>query len=348
MGALNFDTVYSSDFGEVSEFPAGQVLFKEGDPGGSLYFIKTGVVEIFQLRGQREIALAEVSDGEVIGTLSFLNKENRLATARTKSFVQAVVIDSSKVDQNIKDIPLWLKTVIKDFTLRIKNINSKYCELQMQLNSYRSKDLNQAKLAAQFSNALNYYAETINKKKYINLNECLAKIALILDCNLKDLRFVLDCFENAGIFKRVIDAPPIFNSDALDSIQLFADLINATTKFGKDYTNERTINAIYGICNVVKYLKLDKQETAVLNIDDLNGKYNHLVGMTITTSLAQNITSIPNIRARLKDSYSKIEFMPRFFSSFLSCCVAKNLLTESANKSNSRPMPGSGIRLPTV
>jgi CRP-like cAMP-binding protein len=40
-------------------FPAGAVIFHEGDPGGDIYIIMSGEVKVYQARGGREIILAQ-------------------------------------------------------------------------------------------------------------------------------------------------------------------------------------------------------------------------------------------------------------------------------------------------
>ena len=70
---------------ENVKFTKDTVMFNEGDPGGDLYFITKGLVEIYQIRDGEEIHLTQIGPGEVIGSLTFLTEEERFACARART-----------------------------------------------------------------------------------------------------------------------------------------------------------------------------------------------------------------------------------------------------------------------
>jgi CRP-like cAMP-binding protein len=63
------------------DFPAGAVLFEEGDPGSRMYVIQTGEVRILKRVGPREITLARLGPGEAFGEMALLESQPRSATA---------------------------------------------------------------------------------------------------------------------------------------------------------------------------------------------------------------------------------------------------------------------------
>jgi len=67
---------------DVRQLAAGDTLFKVGEPGESLYVVRSGEVELFirDTAGQR-IPLAMVGTGEVFGELALLDHSPRTATA---------------------------------------------------------------------------------------------------------------------------------------------------------------------------------------------------------------------------------------------------------------------------
>jgi uncharacterized membrane protein len=67
---------------DVRRLAAGDTLFKVGEPGESLYVVRSGEVELFirDTAGQR-IPLAIVGTGEVFGELALLDHSPRTATA---------------------------------------------------------------------------------------------------------------------------------------------------------------------------------------------------------------------------------------------------------------------------
>ena len=84
---------------QETSFGIGQVLFKQGEKGGDLYFIKTGQIELTVRSEAGETAVVAVlGERSVIGTMSFLEGEPRSATAKCLSEVKAVVIFKSPPD----------------------------------------------------------------------------------------------------------------------------------------------------------------------------------------------------------------------------------------------------------
>jgi CRP/FNR family transcriptional regulator, cyclic AMP receptor protein len=76
------DRVRLAEFIDVAQLTAGETLFRAGEPGESLYVVRSGEVELFirDTAGQK-IALAIAGAGEVFGELALLDRGPRTATA---------------------------------------------------------------------------------------------------------------------------------------------------------------------------------------------------------------------------------------------------------------------------
>src|SRR5215470_9107558 len=77
----NERAVLADQLDEV-KIPAGQHLWEYGDPGGTMYIIRSGSVELFTRddTGER-IVLESVGPGEVFGEISLLDGGSRTASA---------------------------------------------------------------------------------------------------------------------------------------------------------------------------------------------------------------------------------------------------------------------------
>lgn len=76
---------------DCREFKAGATLFEYGDPGGEIYIIRSGVIEVFVVNPEGEkIIIAEDTHGDVVGELSFLDGGHRTATAFAREDTQAL------------------------------------------------------------------------------------------------------------------------------------------------------------------------------------------------------------------------------------------------------------------
>jgi CRP/FNR family cyclic AMP-dependent transcriptional regulator len=74
--------------------PAGQLVFQMNDPGGTLFVIRTGSVEVFltDATGER-VVLESPGPGEVFGEISFLDGGSRTASVLVVEDLDALAVD---------------------------------------------------------------------------------------------------------------------------------------------------------------------------------------------------------------------------------------------------------------
>ena len=60
---------------KIENFKAGEIIFKEGEPGGSIYIVKQGEVQVFKESESLEIPLTRIKKGEAFGILTFFPKK---------------------------------------------------------------------------------------------------------------------------------------------------------------------------------------------------------------------------------------------------------------------------------
>lgn len=77
------------------DFPAGAVVFEEGDPGSRMYVIQSGEVRILKRVGAREIELARLGPGEAFGEMALLEGQPRSATAIVAAPARILEIDEA-------------------------------------------------------------------------------------------------------------------------------------------------------------------------------------------------------------------------------------------------------------
>src|SRR6516165_9508310 len=74
--------------------PAGKLLFQYGDPGESLYIVRSGAVEIFSKNDTGErIVLETAGPGDFFGEISLLDGGPRTASALVTRELEAVIVD---------------------------------------------------------------------------------------------------------------------------------------------------------------------------------------------------------------------------------------------------------------
>lgn len=85
----------------VREFPAGAVLFREGEAGENMYVVQSGLVQILRRMAEADRPLATLGRGEFLGEMAILNGKPRTATARALEDVRCLVIDAATLEHMI-------------------------------------------------------------------------------------------------------------------------------------------------------------------------------------------------------------------------------------------------------
>ena len=79
--------------------PAGKLLFQYGDPGESLYIVRSGAVEIFSKNDTGErIVLETAGPGDFFGEISLLDGGPRTASALVTRELEAVIVDRGDLE----------------------------------------------------------------------------------------------------------------------------------------------------------------------------------------------------------------------------------------------------------
>lgn len=75
----------------------GDSLFEEGEIGEEAYLIVEGEIEIFQRAGNTEYVIATLKKGEIIGEMSLIDRQPRIASARALSDVKLLVVSQKNM-----------------------------------------------------------------------------------------------------------------------------------------------------------------------------------------------------------------------------------------------------------
>jgi len=115
------------------DFPAGAVVFEEGDPGSRMYVIRSGAVRILKRVGAREIELARLGAGEAFGEMALLEGQPRSATAAVVAAARILEIDQAAFDDLVQrngEIALRL----------LRRLSARLREANRQIRNFLSAD----------------------------------------------------------------------------------------------------------------------------------------------------------------------------------------------------------------
>lgn len=100
-------------------FPAGHIIFREGQPGDLMYVVKEGEVEIF-IHGQ---LIETVGSGGVVGEMALIDNSSRSATAIAKTDCQLVPLDETRFNIFVHQIPFFSIQVMRVMADRLRHMN---------------------------------------------------------------------------------------------------------------------------------------------------------------------------------------------------------------------------------
>jgi CRP-like cAMP-binding protein len=107
----------------------GDVIFREGDPGGALYFIVSGKVTLTV--EQREVA--ELGDSEVFGEMSIFDREPRGTTATVTEDTELLRVSASEFHDSVRDSVDLAEAVITVMNYRLRDADRRLSAARARL-----------------------------------------------------------------------------------------------------------------------------------------------------------------------------------------------------------------------
>ncbi|MCB0422399.1 MAG: Crp/Fnr family transcriptional regulator [Bdellovibrionales bacterium] len=116
--------------GGVRELKKGEILFREGAPSDAMYVIKSGRIAITKAKGTKEIVLAELVAGEMLGEMAFFDNKPRSAGAKAMLDSVVIALPFVALHAQFKTFPEWLKAMVKTVNSHLRNANQRIKNLE--------------------------------------------------------------------------------------------------------------------------------------------------------------------------------------------------------------------------
>ncbi|MCB0412070.1 MAG: cyclic nucleotide-binding domain-containing protein [Bdellovibrionales bacterium] len=114
----------------VIKFRKGDILFREGDSPDAMYVIKSGLIEITKAKGSKDIVLATLKPGEMLGEMAFFDDKPRSAGARASIDAEVIKLPFSALHAQFKTFPEWLKAMVKTVNSNLRAANQRIKNLE--------------------------------------------------------------------------------------------------------------------------------------------------------------------------------------------------------------------------
>jgi CRP-like cAMP-binding protein len=101
---------------------AGATVFEEGEPGASLFIVRTGTLLVFHRgpEGAPPVKLIRLGPGDFFGEMTLIEMQPRSATVRTES-------DAVLLELRGRDLYALYKQDMKAYVMVLQNINRELC-----------------------------------------------------------------------------------------------------------------------------------------------------------------------------------------------------------------------------
>jgi uncharacterized membrane protein len=147
---------------ETVTFSAGTALFHRGDPGDSLYVVRSGEVEIFFKNDTGERFVLEVAGpGDFFGEISLLDGGARTASAVATKDLEAVVVDRGDLEELVRLRPGAAMELLTATGRRLRDTNEKLRRtasrnVNVETEDKRSRVMKIADWISEFSGSLDF------------------------------------------------------------------------------------------------------------------------------------------------------------------------------------------------
>ena len=105
------------------DFPAGAVIFDEGDPGSRLYVIQSGQVRIVKRNGPRQVTLARLGAGEFFGEMALLDHQPRSASAVIDEPARLLELDEAAFERMVTERGEVALRILRRLSRRLREAN---------------------------------------------------------------------------------------------------------------------------------------------------------------------------------------------------------------------------------
>jgi len=110
---------------ETIDLSPNEYLMREGEESTEMYYLQSGNLAVYKRKGDIEIQIGTISSGELVGEMSFLDKNPRSATVKAMTNSVLVVIPLEKLESTLATVPKWMDALLRTLTDRLRKANSK-------------------------------------------------------------------------------------------------------------------------------------------------------------------------------------------------------------------------------
>lgn len=102
----------------------GEVIVRQGEAGDCMYVIQSGQVEVLLKKGDGDVCVAVLGEGEIFGEMALFAQEVRSATIRARGEVKALTLDKRTFLRRVHEDPSLAFRALEKMSHRIRALNA--------------------------------------------------------------------------------------------------------------------------------------------------------------------------------------------------------------------------------
>jgi CRP-like cAMP-binding protein len=100
-------------------------LMRQGEQSTEIYLLLSEKLSVLKRKGDVEKKIGEISEGELVGEMSFLDGAPRSTSVRAMTTSEVLIIKRSQFEETIESFPTWYKTLYQTIVDRLRKTSSK-------------------------------------------------------------------------------------------------------------------------------------------------------------------------------------------------------------------------------
>jgi CRP-like cAMP-binding protein len=105
-------------------YPAGEVIFRQGELGTDMFIIQEGEVQIIKHIADESHVLSKLEKGDFFGEMAILESVPRTADAVAVTDVKVLVINGARFDDMLRKNPEIAVRIIRKYSQRLREANT--------------------------------------------------------------------------------------------------------------------------------------------------------------------------------------------------------------------------------
>jgi DNA-binding response OmpR family regulator len=115
------------------KFKPGQTIFSEGDEGDSAYIVQSGTVKVIKAGSTgKEVVIAKVTKGGIIGEMAVVEQAPRFATVKAVDDVKLMVVSRESFLKRLSGLDRFTNVLLQTLIGRLKTQSQKTVELAVR------------------------------------------------------------------------------------------------------------------------------------------------------------------------------------------------------------------------